>query len=83
MSNRCAHDYTIHTTMSAINDIAAKVDLQLYVQAEQGDERARNELKRLANKGWVSSVGWSLLQFAAANGFVEVEVVGGWALHEL
>ena len=45
--------------MSTINDIPAEIDLQLYVKAEQGDDQARNELKRLANKGWVSSVGWS------------------------
>src|SRR3954454_20703533 len=58
--------------MSAINDIPAEIDIQLYVQAEQGDEQARNELKRLTNVGWVSSVGWSPIQFAAANGFVKV-----------
>src|SRR4051794_9273799 len=58
--------------MSAINDIPAEVDLQLYVKAEQGDEQAQNELKRLTNKGWVSSVGWSSIQFATANGFTGV-----------
>src|SRR3954469_10725580 len=58
--------------MSAISDIPAEIDLQLYVQAEQGDEQPRNELKSLANKGWVSSVGWSPIQFAAANGFAGV-----------
>jgi ankyrin repeat protein len=58
--------------MSAINEIPAEIDLQLYVKAEQGDAQARYKLKSLANKGCVSSVGWSPIQFAAANGFIEV-----------
>src|SRR3954465_15389200 len=57
--------------MSAINNIPPEIDLQLYVKAERGDEHAREELKRL-NMDCVSSVGWSPIQFAAANGFVEV-----------
>src|SRR4051812_49298622 len=48
------------------------VDLRFYQQAEQGDIQACSELLSLAGKGWVSDQGYTPIQFAAANGLVNV-----------
>src|SRR3954447_9249883 len=53
-------------------DIPIEVDPELYNQAEQGDIQARSELCSLAKKGWVSGLGWRPIQFAAANGHVNL-----------
>src|SRR4051794_14595736 len=58
--------------MAANHDISTDLDPQLYYKAEQGNIQAQNELCNLARNGWVSSEGWKPIQFAAANGHVNL-----------